>query len=63
MNAPLTVYQNGVTAKVTSPNDTAITNYASGDSTNDDITVTNRCDAASSGNLDTDEMALVIFVI
>ncbi|MGJ8761020.1 MAG: T9SS type A sorting domain-containing protein [Polaribacter sp.] len=53
-NQNLETYQNGVTATVTSPNDTVITNYDSGDSTNDDITVGNRCDAASSGNLDTD---------
>ncbi|OAD45883.1 T9SS type A sorting domain-containing protein [Polaribacter atrinae] len=53
-NQNLGTYQNGVTATVTSPNDTVITNYDSGDSTNDDITVGNRCDAASSGNLDTD---------
>ncbi|WP_165731889.1 T9SS type A sorting domain-containing protein [Polaribacter sp. 20A6] len=53
-NQDLGTYQNGVTATVTSPNDTVITNYDSGDSTNDDITVGNRCDAASSGNIDTD---------
>ena len=53
-NQNLGTYQNGVTATVTTPNDTVITNYDSGDSTNDDITVGNRCDAASSGNIDTD---------
>ncbi|QVY64040.1 T9SS type A sorting domain-containing protein [Polaribacter sp. Q13] len=53
-NQKLGTYQNGVTAKVTTPNDTVITNYDSGDSNDEDITVGNRCDAASSGNLDTD---------
>ncbi|MCL7765026.1 hypothetical protein MPF19_16505, partial [Polaribacter sp. Z014] len=54
MNQTLGVYQNSATAKVTTPNDTVITNYDSGDSNDEDITVGNRCDAASSGNLDTD---------
>ncbi|WP_166387803.1 T9SS type A sorting domain-containing protein [Polaribacter sp. 11A2H] len=54
MNQPLAVYQNSATATVTTPNDTVITNYEFGDSNDEDITVGNRCDAKSSGNLDTD---------
>ena len=54
INEPLAVYQNSATAKVTSPSDTVITNYEFGDSNEEDIKVGNRCDAASSGNLDTD---------
>ncbi|WP_158839180.1 T9SS type A sorting domain-containing protein [Polaribacter sp. L3A8] len=52
-NEPLGTYSNAATATVSSPSDTVITNY-DGSGSNDDITVGNRCDAKSSGNLDTD---------
>ncbi|WP_343328816.1 T9SS type A sorting domain-containing protein [Polaribacter staleyi] len=52
-NEPLGTYHNAATASVSTPNDTVITNY-DGSSHDEDITVGNRCDAISSGNLDTD---------
>ncbi|PQJ71745.1 T9SS type A sorting domain-containing protein [Polaribacter butkevichii] len=50
---PIGTYHNTATASVSSPSDTVITNY-DGSNSDEDITVGNRCDALSSGNLDTD---------